>query len=93
VELKINATEKQETLWKIVREIVNSRQRPSIGGQDWVQYSGSFIDEKEYIAIIDTLLDGWFALGENGIRFESKFPSQLGKEHGCLTNSGSSANY
>lgn len=92
VELKINETEKQETLRNIVREIVNSKQKTWVAGQDWVQYSGSFIDEKEYIAIIDTLLDGWFALGENGIRFESKFPSQLGKEHGCLTNSGSSAN-
>jgi CDP-6-deoxy-D-xylo-4-hexulose-3-dehydrase len=50
------------------------------------------LDEKEYIAAIGCLLDGWFALGENGIRFENKFPQRFGKEHGCLSNSGSSAN-
>jgi CDP-6-deoxy-D-xylo-4-hexulose-3-dehydrase len=37
-------------------------------------------------------LDGWLALGENGIRFENKFSPKLGKEFGALTNSGSSAN-
>lgn len=61
-------------------------------GQDPVQYAGSYFDEKEYIAAIECLLGGWLALGENGIKFENKFPSKLGKQHGCLTNSGSSAN-
>jgi CDP-6-deoxy-D-xylo-4-hexulose-3-dehydrase len=37
-------------------------------------------------------LDGWLALGEDGIRFENKFSPKLGKQYGILTNSGSSAN-
>ena len=52
---------------------------------------GNFV-EQEFIAGIDTFLDGWLALGENGIRFENKFSPRLGKEFGALTNSGSSAN-
>ena len=61
-------------------------------GVDWVQYSGSYFTEDEYIATISTLLNGWLALGEDGIRFENKFSPKLGKEYGILTNSGSSAN-
>jgi len=61
-------------------------------GIDWVQYSGSYFTEDEYVATISTLLDGWLALGEDGIRFENKFSPKLGKEYGILTNSGSSAN-
>lgn len=92
VDLSINETEKYMQLEKIVTELVKSKKNTWIAGQDWVQYSGSFMDEKEYIAVIKTLLGGWLALGENGTRFENKFPARLGKEYGCLSNSGSSAN-
>ena len=92
VELKINDTDKKAMLEQLITELVASKKKTWIAGQDWVQYSGSYLDEKEYIAAIGCLLDGWFALGENGIRFENKFPQRLGKEHGCLSNSGSSAN-
>ena len=92
VEIKINQSEKQELLEQLITDLVSSKSKKWIAGQDWVQYSGSYIDEKEYIAIIKTVNDGWFVLGEDGIRFENKFSHKLGKEYGCLTNSGSSAN-
>ena len=92
INVRVNSAEKQQMLEAIIAEIVSSKKKTWVAGEDWVQYSGSFLDEKEYIAIIRTLLDGWFALGENGIRFEYKFPERLGKGHGCLSNSGSSAN-
>lgn len=92
VELNIMQQDKQKMLNDLVTEIVKSKSKQWIAGTDWVQYSGSVLDEKEYIAVIECLLEGWLALGENGIRFENKFPKRLGKEHGCLTNSGSSAN-
>ncbi len=92
VELNIMQQDKQKMIYDLVTEIVKSRSENWVAGTDWVQYSGSVLDEKEYIAVIDCLLGGWLALGENGIRFENKFPKRLGKEHGCLTNSGSSAN-
>lgn len=59
---------------------------------EWVAYSGPVYDEKEYLAAIETLLDGWLILGQNGREFEKQFPSHLGCKHGILTNSGSSAN-
>lgn len=92
VELKIHDADKKAMLEQLVTELVASKKKPWVAGQDWVQYAGSYLDEKEYIAAIGCLLDGWFALGENGIRFENKFPQRLGKDHGCLSNSGSSAN-
>lgn len=92
VELNIMQQDKQKLLNDLVTEIVKSKSKQWIAGTDWVQYSGSVLDEREYIAVIECLLDGWLALGENGIRFENKFPKRLGKEHGCLANSGSSAN-
>lgn len=92
MELNIQTAEKQALLEQLITEIVTSKKKNWVAGQDWVQYAGSYLDEKEYIAAVLCFLDGWFALGENGIRFENKFPIRLGKEHGCLTNSGSSAN-
>jgi len=61
-------------------------------GQDWVSYSGPIFDEKEYLSAVNVLLDGWMIFGKNGRNFEIEFPKHLGKLHGTLTNSGSSAN-
>jgi CDP-6-deoxy-D-xylo-4-hexulose-3-dehydrase len=61
-------------------------------GKDWVQYAGPFFDEKEYIAAVKSLLDGWLVLGKDAISFETIFPKLVNKEYGILTNSGSSSN-
>jgi len=82
----------KEKLSKLITEIVISSKKEWIPGIDWISYAGSFMDENEYIAAVECLLDGWFALGENGIKFERKFKFHIGKNYGLLTNSGSSAN-
>lgn len=92
MELSIQGQEKQQTLNSLITDIVKSKKKSWVAGSDWVQYSGSYMDEHEYLAVVNCLLDGWLGLGENGIRFENKFPIHLGMQHGCLTNSGSSAN-
>jgi CDP-6-deoxy-D-xylo-4-hexulose-3-dehydrase len=92
VELNIQTADKQALLEQLITDMAQSKKKTWTPGQDWVQYAGSYLDENEYIAVVRCLMEGWFALGENGIRFEYKFPTRLGKEHGCLTNSGSSAN-
>lgn len=61
-------------------------------GVDWIQYSGPYFDSNEYVAAVDTLLNGWLILGEKGREFEGKFAKQLGKQDGVFVNSGSSAN-
>jgi len=63
-----------------------------VPGKDTVQYAGPFFSEEEYIAAIETLLDGWLVLGKRGMEFESKFPSLINQKFGILTNSGSSSN-
>lgn len=59
---------------------------------EWISYSGPIFDEKEYIAAVDTLLNGWMILANKGKEFETVFPKLLGCKKGILTNSGSSAN-
>lgn len=61
-------------------------------GKDWVQYSGPYFTDDEYVRAISTLLDEWLVLGQDAIEFEKKFPPLLGKKYGVVTNSGSSAN-
>jgi len=63
-----------------------------IAGKDWVQYAGPYFNSDEYTASIKSLLNGWLVLGQDAIAFETKFPKELGKEYGILTNSGSSSN-
>ena len=81
-----------EALHDAIRARLAQNKKEWIAGKSWVQYAGNYFTDEEYIAAIDCLLNGWLALGENGIRFENKFCSRLGKDNGCLTNSGSSAN-
>ena len=63
-----------------------------VAGKDFVNYAGSYYDSKEYMAGVESLLKGWLAMGDAGIRFEKRFPPLFGKTHGILTNSGSSSN-
>ena len=59
---------------------------------EWIKYSGPVFSKEEYIEAIKTLLDGWLIFGKKGREFEINFSQELGKKHGTLTNSGSSAN-
>jgi len=61
-------------------------------GEDWVSYSGPTFDANEYRAAVQQLLSGWLIYGKQGRQFEREFAPYLGKRHGILTNSGSSAN-
>jgi CDP-6-deoxy-D-xylo-4-hexulose-3-dehydrase len=68
------------------------RQREFVAGVDRVQYSGPYYDEKEVVAMVDSILNGWFALGEIGRRFEERLAKYVGTTNAVLVNSGSSAN-
>ena len=61
-------------------------------GVDWVHYAGPFFDSDEYVMAVKSLLSEWLVMGSDSIKFERKFPKYFGKQHGILTNSGSSAN-
>jgi CDP-6-deoxy-D-xylo-4-hexulose-3-dehydrase len=61
-------------------------------GKDMVHYAGPYFDHQEIQAAVETLLKGWLVMGDHAQRFERVFPREFGREHGILTNSGSSAN-
>jgi CDP-6-deoxy-D-xylo-4-hexulose-3-dehydrase len=61
-------------------------------GTDWVQYSGPYFDDKEFVAAAKSLLNEWLVMGTDSITFENLFPPLLNKKYGILTNSGSSSN-
>ncbi len=70
----------------------NKEKQPFVPGKTRVQYAGAIFDEKEVISMMDTILDGWFGLGNKAREFESAFSEYLGVSKTVLTNSGSSAN-
>tara|TARA_R100001509_G_C4861971_1_gene213686 strand:+ start:43 stop:1347 length:1305 start_codon:yes stop_codon:yes gene_type:complete len=79
-------------LLDIVRKNILKKTHDWKAGEDLVHYAGPYFFEDEYMAAIESLLDGWLVMGKACIRFESKFPEQMGRKHGVLTNSGSSSN-
>ena len=78
----------------LVRDYVSTKHKNKkwSPGEDWVSYSGPVYTSDEYVAAFESLLNEWLVFGEKGSEFENEFPKYLGKDHGILTNSGSSAN-
>ncbi len=83
-----------EQILKQVREYIQNKQKNKTWreGQDFVNYAGAYFDEAEYVAGVESLLKGWLAMGDSGLKFEREFPRQFGKIKGIVTNSGSSSN-
>jgi CDP-6-deoxy-D-xylo-4-hexulose-3-dehydrase len=73
-------------------ETIRSKERQFIPGVTKIQYSGPSFDDKELVALMDAILDGWFGVGKRANLFEERFSKLIGQSYGVLTNSGSSAN-
>ena len=86
--------DKLQEILSLVDDYVTERRENETwtAGEDWVSYSGPVFDRDEYVAAVEQLLSGWMIFGKNARDFEILFPKHLGKMHGSLTNSGSSAN-
>lgn len=84
----------KENILSLVAEYINEKHKAKTWtpGKDWVQYAGPYFDSSEYLAAVNTLLNEWLVLGEDAVKFENAFPKFLGKSHGIVVNSGSSAN-
>ena len=83
-----------EHIIKLVREYAADQQSKKTwtAGKDFVNYAGAYYDGDEYAAGVESLLKGWLAMGNDGLKFEREFPKQFGKNLGIVTNSGSSSN-
>ena len=75
-----------------IKGIFDRKKREFTPGETNIQYAGDVIDEKEIVAIVDSVLDGWFGLGKHGAAFSRDLSKFIGTKHTVLTNSGSSAN-
>jgi CDP-6-deoxy-D-xylo-4-hexulose-3-dehydrase len=85
---------KLNKILNLVQDYIHEKQQQETWEpeKDWVSYSGPIFNTDEYTAAIKQLLSGWLIFGQQGRNFELEFPKHLGKLHGVLTNSGSSAN-
>jgi len=63
-----------------------------VPGKDFVNYAGPYFSADEIVSAAESLMGGWLVMGAKCLKFERKFPKQFGKNHGILTNSGSSSN-
>jgi CDP-6-deoxy-D-xylo-4-hexulose-3-dehydrase len=61
-------------------------------GDSKVAYAGRVFDDREMVAAVDSLLNFWLTLGEQGDGFEHELADYVGAKHALLVNSGSSAN-
>jgi CDP-6-deoxy-D-xylo-4-hexulose-3-dehydrase len=86
--------DKLDKIFELVKDYVDEKAAAKTwtAGKDMVNYAGPLFDHNETIAALDTLLKGWLVMGDHAQRFERVFPREFGREHGILTNSGSSAN-
>jgi CDP-6-deoxy-D-xylo-4-hexulose-3-dehydrase len=81
-------------IYELAREFeaIKSSKRQFVPGVTKIQYSGPSFDDKELVALMDAILDGWFGVGKRANLFEERFSKLIGQNFGVLTNSGSSAN-
>jgi CDP-4-dehydro-6-deoxyglucose reductase, E1 len=93
VKMRTEAEIRQEILEKAA-ELYHVRQRNQkfIPGETKVNYAGRVFDEREMVALIDSCLDFWITLAQNGVEFEKELARFLGLKKALVTNSGSSAN-
>lgn len=82
----------KEQILNLVTEYINNKEVKFEKGKSIVQYSGPTLDAQEFVAIVDTVLDGWFGLGAKASLFEEEISKLLGKKYSVYVNSGSSAN-
>jgi len=82
----------KEQIFRCIRDFYKKEvdKKFSRGGYR-VQYAGALYDEHEILAMVDSILNGWFGLGRKGREFELMFSKYLGVTRTILTNSGSSA--
>jgi len=88
----LDNTQIRSEIEKLIQQYIKNNDTTFIPGETPVLTGQAIYDSNELNAIINTLLDGWFGLGQKGVRFEKEFAAYCGLKYGCLTNSGSSAN-
>jgi CDP-4-dehydro-6-deoxyglucose reductase, E1 len=88
----LDNTQIRNEIENLIQQYMNNNDNTFIPGETPILTGQAIYDHNELNAIINTLLDGWFGLGQKGVQFEKEFAAYFGFKSGCLANSGSSAN-
>ena len=70
----------------------SEREDAFVPGESPVPYAARTFTEDEVCSAVDSMLEFWLTLGENGEAFERELAAYLGNKRSLLVNSGSSAN-
>jgi CDP-6-deoxy-D-xylo-4-hexulose-3-dehydrase len=90
--------EQEELRRRILEDVATFGQRATaptsfIPGESPVPVSGKVLDAADYVALVDSSLDGWLTAGRHTTEFEQKLSRFVGMPRPALmVNSGSSAN-
>lgn len=76
----------------LIRQYVKSQKKKFIPGKSLVRYAEAVYDDNDIVAMVNSILKGWFGLAEQGELFEKELAEYVGVKHSLMTNSGSSAN-
>ncbi|MDY6864661.1 MAG: lipopolysaccharide biosynthesis protein RfbH [Halobacteriota archaeon] len=83
---------KEEIFEKMVEYYEIKKKNAFIPGKDRINYAGAVFSSKEAISMTDSILKGWFGLGQKGRELDERLSHYLGVSRSILVNSGSSAN-
>ncbi len=74
---------KQAKLREYIRELygVQHVEKPFRPGETHIPYSGRVFDENEIIAAVESCLEFWLTLGNNGKKFEEKIADYLNRRY------------
>lgn len=67
-------------------------QKTIVPGRDYIPASGKVMHEKDLLAGVDAVLDGWLTGGRFNREFEQELALRMGSKRVLTVNSGSSAN-
>jgi len=89
----MNEEKIRKKIYSALMEFFRSKKEKEkfIPGKSYVLYGGAVYDHKEIIAMVDSILDGWFGYGKSSEEFEAKLAKFIGTKTSVITNSGSSA--
>jgi CDP-6-deoxy-D-xylo-4-hexulose-3-dehydrase len=74
------------------KKVSESFSRPFVPGETSIPVSGKVLDADDYVALVESSLDGWLTAGRFHEEFERGLARYVGVRNALFVNSGSSAN-